>query len=356
MSDGQTAVEAAREAYLAGDIELAKKACEKLLAADKGDAPARFLLSEILLNQGKLPPGFAGYEARWELPAFAEARARKTPPLWDGSPLGNKTLLLGAEQGLEECLQFCRYAPVILRRFPQAKVILEVPAQAQELISRSFSRVDRLRVVAAPSGENEPADLYLPLLSAPHRAQTTLNNIPAAKAYLYAKQPKRVIDEKELAIGLAWRSTAEEDGKRRSVPLAKLARCLQHPGTRLVALQEGDCEAECRHLNRSEGIALQNAKGVPTGTALGPWSDVVAGCDLVVTVDNAVAHLSAALGKETWVLLDQPPHWRWLLDREDSPWYPTARLFRQSHGGDWELMLPDLLDAMRTRMETSQAA
>ncbi|MEO1193027.1 MAG: hypothetical protein AAFY02_14795 [Pseudomonadota bacterium] len=354
MSDATAAVEAAREAFRAGEIDKAKKACDAVLAKDKKDAAARVLLAEIQLLQGKLPPGFAGYEARLELPGPESESKTKRPPLWDGSPLGSKTLLLGLAPSLEDTLQFCRYAPVILRRFPQASIVLEVQPQAQELIGRSFSRVERLQVVSGPS--ESLADVYLPLLSAPHRAQTTVSNVPSAKAYLYAKAPKRAASEKELAVGIAWRSLDETNGKARSVPLAKLARTLQRPWARLINLQEGDTEAECRHLNRSEGIAVQNAKGVPPGTALGPWSDIIAGCDLIVAVDCASAHLAAALGKETWLVLNQPPHWRWLLDREDSPWYPTARLFRQTLPDDWELMLPDVAAALVERMAKAEAA
>lgn len=355
MSEAEGSLEAAREALASGDVEGARKLCEQRLHKNKQDAAAKHLLGEIQLLLGKYPPGFANLEARL---GAAPAPSGGMPPLWDGSPLTSQTLYLRHEGGLEESLQFCRYAPVILRRYPQARMILEVPSEAQELIGRSFSRVDRVQVVAAGKGEVAPvqADLSLPLLSAPSRTQTNLNNVPSANAYLYAKQPRRLADEKEVAIGISWRSSDPQHGKHRSLPLPKLARSLQHPGTRLINLQPGDTEAECRHLTRTEGISVQNPKGVPEGTALGPWSDVVAGCDLIVSVDSPVAHLAGALGKETWVLLSHPPHWRWLLDRDDSPWYPTLKLMRQTHVDDWELMLPDLLDAIRERMAARDAA
>jgi len=355
MTEAEGSLAAARDALAAGEVEKARTLCEQHLRDNKDDAEVKALLGEILLLLGKLPPGFANFEARL---ATAGARPASKLPIWDGSPLTSQTLLITHEGGLEQSLQFCRYAPVILRRYPQVRVILEVPPEAQELIGRSFSRVDRLRVVAA--GKDDPAlaqaNLSLPLLSAPGRAQTNLNNVPAAKAYLYAKQPKRLAPDNEIAIGISWRSDDPVAGKAYSLSLPRLARSLQHPGTRLVNLQPGDTEAECRHLTRTEGIAVQNPKGVPAGTALGPWSDVVAGCDLVVSVDSAVAHLAGALGKETWVLLAQPPRWPWLLDRSDSPWYPSARLFRQSLVGDWELLLPDLLDAVRERVAAKDAA
>ncbi|MEQ8652518.1 MAG: hypothetical protein RIC87_08660 [Kiloniellales bacterium] len=355
MSEAEGSLEAARAALAEGEVEKARKLCEQQLRKNKEDAATKHLLGEIQLLLGKYPPGFANLEARLDSKGSAPAGM---PPLWDGSPLTSQTLFIRHEGGLEESLQFCRYAPVILRRYPQARLILEVPAEAQELIGRSFSRVDRVQVVAAGKGEVAPvqADLCLPLLSAPSRTQTNINNVPSAKAYLYAKQPRRLADEKELSIGISWRSSNPEHGKQYSLPLPKLARSLQHPGTRLINLQPGDTESECRHLTRTEGIAVQNPKGVPDGTALGPWSDVVAGCDLIVSVDSPVAHLAGALGKETWVLLSHPPHWRWLLDRDDTPWYPTLRLLRQTHANDWELMLPDLLDAIRERMAARDAA
>ncbi len=355
MSEAGDSLEEARKAFESGEIEQARKLCEQTLRSDKEDAAAKCLLGEIQLLAGKLPPGFANFESRLDL---AGKVSGGQPPLWDGSPLTSQTLLLRHEGGLAESLQFCRYAPVILRRYPQARVILEVPPDARELIGRSFSRVDRLQVVAASEGgvAGVQADLSLPLLSAPSRTQTNVNNIPAAKAYLYAKAPKKLAPENEMTIGFSWRSDDPEAGKRYSVPLAKLARNLQHPGIRLINLQHGDTETECQHLTRTEGIAVQNPKGVAEGTALGPWSDVIAGCDLIVSVDSPVAHLSAALGKETWIVLPHPPRWPWLLEREDSPWYPTARLFRQTLAGDWELMLPELWDAVRERLAAKDAA
>ncbi len=355
MSEAEGSLDAAREALAAGEVEKARKLAEQVSRAEADNAEARALLGEIQLLLGKYPPGFANFEARLDVPGAASFGL---PPRWDGSPLSGQTLFISHEGGLEECLQFCRYAPVILRRYPQVRLILEVPKEAQELIGRSFSRVDRVQVVAKGASEAAAmqADLSLPLLSAPSRAQTNVNNVPSAKAYLYAKQPRRLAEEKEIAIGISWRSHHPTLGKTLSIPLPKLARTLQHPSTRLINLQPGDTDPECRHLTRTEGIAVQNPRGVPDGTALGPWSDVVAGCDLIVTVDSAVAHLAAALGKETWVLLSHPPQWRWLLDREDSPWYPTVRLFRQTHADDWELMLPELLDAIRERVEAKDAA
>ncbi len=158
MSEPEGSLDAAREALSAGEVEQACKLCEQHLRVRKDDATAKLLLGEIQLLLGKLPPGFANFEPRLEL---AEAPPELMPPIWDGSPLNSQTLFIRHEGGLEESLQFCRYAPVILRRYPHTRVILEVPAEAQELIGCSFSRVDRLQMVAAGKGEAAPVQADL---------------------------------------------------------------------------------------------------------------------------------------------------------------------------------------------------
>jgi ADP-heptose:LPS heptosyltransferase len=181
----------------------------------------------------------------------------------------------------------------------------------------------------------------------------TGEDIPSAEAYLYAPEAQRAAPEGSFSIGLSWRSINPQNGKARSLPLIELARMLQQPGVRLVNLQYGESRREQDELVRREGITLANAEGVPQDGDLAELANLAAGCDLVVCIDNTLAHLAAALGRPTWVLLPHAPSWRWHLERDDSPWYPTARLFRQPAPGDWQtplvLLRSALLDLLAER-------
>lgn len=353
------ALEPAADAYRDGRFAVAVELLETHLAATPEDARAQVLLAETLLLQGDYARGLALHEARWRLRRFEDFRRPFQQPWWDGSPLERETLVIGPEQALGEAMMFCRYAPLVAHLHGEAHVVLELHRRTAALVAHSFRNARRVTVLPTldRGGSNlPPFDRYLPLCSLPHRVGTQLESIPAAPAYLHAPAPRRLVPKELLAIGVAWSSSNAVNGKSRSLPLLELARVLQQPGVRLVNLQYGDSRPQQEELLRREAITLANPAGVDTDSDLTLQANLVAGCDLVVTIDNTTAHLAGALGRPTWLLLQAAPNWRWLLEREDSPWYPSLRLFRQATRGDWQGVLGRLRLALLDRLADRAAA
>ena len=342
-------LDTAAKAYAEGRFDLCRTLLERHLAAYPEDHEARALLAEAQLLQGDFKQGLAHYESRWHLPRFEPYLRPFRQPLWHGEPLGRQTLLVTPEQALGEVVLFSRFAPLLLHLHSSAHVVLEVQQRAVALLAYSFQNARRLRVVPTLDREGSnlpPFDLHVPLCSLPHRLGIDADSIPAAESYLYAPAPRRMAPENSLAVGISWRSINPQNGKQRSLPLQELARMLQQPGTRLVNLQYGESQRDQDELLRREGITLANPEGVAQDGDLAELANLAAGCDLVVSIDNTTAHLAAALGRPTWVLLHHAPSWRWHLERSDSPWYPTARLFRQPGPGDWQEPLVGLRSAL----------
>ena len=293
---------------------------------------AYFYESLALLSLGELAAGFARYEYRWRSELRGAQRVFPQP-LWLGdTDLAGKTLLLYAEQGLGDTLQFVRYAALAAAR--GATVILEVQPALLPLL-RGLSGVQT--VIA--QGDPLPAfDLHCPLLSLPHAFRTTLESIPARVPYL-APSPERAAHWRDrLAaaprprIGVMWSGTPHNKNDRnRSVPLELLRPVLAATRAQFHSLQKEYRSPDELRLAAELGIVDHSAD-------LENFDDtaaLIAQMDLVITVDTATAHLAGALGAPTWVLLPFAPDWRWLLHRDDTPWYPTLRLFRQTQPGDW---------------------
>jgi len=306
-------------------------------------AQAHWNESMARLLLGDYAQGFAKYEWRWEAETFGAPRRDFSQPLWLGQePLAGKTILLHAEQGLGDTLQFCRYAKRVATQ--GAEVWLEAQAALKPLLA-NLPGVSRLFV----RGEALPAfDCHCPLLSLPLACGTRLDNIPAELSYLRA-DPARVAQwQAKLGpaagpkIGLAWSGNPAHDNDRnRSMPLATLLKLTVCPA-RFVSLYQ-QVRAD------DETVLRQCAELAHYGAELADFAEtagLVANLDLVITVDTAVAHLAAGLGKPVWLLLAFNPDWRWLLDREDSPWYPTVRLFRQTRPGDWDGVVARVADAL----------
>jgi len=254
-------------------------------------------------------------------------------PLWRGEEdLHGKTILLIAEQGLGDAIQFVRYAPLIAAR--GAKVLLGVQRPVVDLLAT-------VPGVAGVFGENEPLpefDLHCPLLSLPLAFETELPTIPANVPYILAheeriaKWRRRLPDGGRLRVGICWAGTsAHPNNHRRSIPIERFAAILSVPGIDFINLQKDVGEAEAAILSE-HGV---NQLGQEF-TDFADTAAVVAMLDLVISVDTSVAHLAGAMAKAVGVLLPFSPDFRWMLDRTDSPWYPTMRLFRQSAPGDWD--------------------
>ncbi len=296
------------------------------------------------LLMGDYRQGWEKFEWRRKLPEFIARHSPRPASPWRGQEdITGKRLLLWAEQGLGDTLQFCRYAEAVAAR--GAAVVLQVQPPLKLLLNR-------LQGVARVISEDEAPpefDYHCPLLSLPLAFGTTLDTIPAAIPYLSADPAKSARWQARLGsagglrrVGLAWSGNVQHKGdRRRSIPLAEL-RVLAHPAVHFVGLQH-----EVRDADRPAMACFPSLENC--GEALADFDDtaaLIACLDLVITVDTAVAHLAGALGKPVWILLPHAPDWRWLLNRNDSPWYPTARLYRQASIGDWTTVLQEVAAAL----------
>jgi Flp pilus assembly protein TadD len=304
-------------------------------------------LAIALLAQGRFERGWVEYEWRWRCPDYPK-RALPQPP-WDGSPLGGRTILLHAEQGLGDTLHFIRYAPLVKQR--GGTVVVACPRPLARLLA-GCAGIDRV----VGQGEPLPAfDTHAPLLSLPRLFGTTLATVPANVPYLSAdanllrRWAEAVGRDPAFKIGIAWQGNPKQGGDRqRSVPLSHFEALARLEGVRLYSLQKG---AGCEHL-RAAGFPVVDLAG-RLDEATGPFMDTAAlmkVLDLVVTCDSAVAHLAGGLGVPAWVALSYAPDWRWLLAREDSPWYPTLRLFRQGRPGAWADVFGRMAEALNERL------
>jgi tetratricopeptide (TPR) repeat protein len=316
-----------------GQHDKALQCFEDALKIDPGYVDPHWNRALVWLLQGDLERGWDEMEWRWKLKHFPQKPWPQ--PQWDGSPFAGRTLVLRAEQGLGDALQFIRFAPLVKQR--GGTVIVSCHAPLLRLLA-GFAGVDQLVASNLPP----PAcELWVPLMSLPRLLGTRLDTIPANVPYLHADAQLVEHWHKELKaypgfkIGIAWKgSAANKTDHQRSIPLADFAPLAALPGVRLISLQKG---------TGIEQISQVPFEVVDLGSKLdesaGPFMDTAAvmkNLDLVVCCDSAPAHLAGGLGTPVWVGLPFAPDWRWLLGREDSPWYPTMRLFRQPRPGAWE--------------------
>jgi tetratricopeptide (TPR) repeat protein len=287
-----------------------------------------------LLTLGTWPAGWEAYEARLADPRFNPGTRDLPIPRWHGpEPLAGKRLLLLSEQGMGDTLQCVRYLP-LLRRLG-SRTVLQVPPPLRRLLR---GLAERVVVPGTPLG---PIDFWCPLMSLPRAFATTPQTVPAAP-YLVAppsrlRHWRRVLPPTgRLRVGLAWRGNPEHPfDALRSLPEALLRPLLDIPGIEAHALP---CESA------ATDPRIRCYRGITD------FADTAALCtlmDVIVTVDTAVAHLAGALGKRTAILLAHAPDFRWMLDRSDTPWYPSARLFRQPRPGDWEAVIAEVVVLLR---------
>jgi tetratricopeptide (TPR) repeat protein len=298
-----------------------------------GDATTHHNVALCELRLGDYAQGWRDFEWRWKIERYAAVKRDFAPPLWLGrTPLQGRTILLHAEQGYGDTLQFCRYAPLVAAA--GATVLLEV----QRGLEPALAGLEGVSRLLAQGDALPEFDCHCPLLSLPLAFGTELPTIPAPPRYLSAA-PERVAhwraklgERRRPRIGVVWAGNASfGNDHHRSVPLEFFAALLSLPA-QFVALQ--------KELRATDRPAFEARQGELTwfGDELRDFGDTAAlveHMDLVVSVDTAVAHLAGALGKPLWLMLPVNSDWRWLLAREDSPWYPSARLFRQARLGDW---------------------
>ncbi|MGA7808690.1 tetratricopeptide repeat protein [Bradyrhizobium sp.] len=319
------------------------------LAIDPDHAPAAWNLALLQMLTGNFEAGWAGREARWK--ALPKTAPRPSKPLWLGDgPIGGKTILLYADEGLGDSIQFSRYIPMLAAR--EARVILSIEDALYRLLSGLTGITQCLRGSAGMPSE---FDLHCSLSSLPLAFGTTLASIPAETSYLPAPAADRVQAWQQrlgphdrLRVGLVWSGNPKHNNDRnRSMPLGLLARLL-------------DVEADFVSLQKDprpgDRVALVDRNEIMDPTAdltdFAETAALVSCLDLVITVDTSTAHLAGAMGCATWILLPYTPDYRWLLDREDSPWYPSVRLFRQTASRDYA----SVIDRVRTELQARVTA
>lgn len=339
-----------------GDLEAALLAAAHGVNLSPNNVHGHWNLAVVLLSRGDYIAGWDEYE--WRFRSRGDSTlSRFIMPRWDGQDLTDKTIILHAEQGFGDAIQFVRYVPMVAEL--GGRVILECHPELVTL----FETVDGAAQVIA-RGEPLPfADYQCPLMSLGRVFGTTLLSIPADGPYLFLAKPGsseylRDRRAERLKIGFVWAGNPKHSNDaRRSVPFEMLAPILQ-------------MEAEFISLQRDEHDISETEPGHPRPglTNTGPrtarlcstaangdflqTAKVVASLDLIITVDTAVAHLAGALGVETWIMLPARPDWRWLTDRTDSPWYPTARLFRQTVRDDWTDVIARVSATLAERVAT----
>ena len=332
-------------------LEAALTSFDRAIALKVDFIEAHFRQSLVFLLMGDFKRGWEKHEWGWDSPNGRGVKRDFLQPLWLGTErLQGKTILLHAEQGLGDTLQFCRYAKLVSDL--GARVILEVQPSLVNLMA-SLEGVDGLVV----RGGALPAfDYQCPLLSLPLAFKTDLAGIPSAPSYIKANPGKlahwdaRLGEKRKPRIGVVWSgNTLHKNDHNRSIALTDLAKLLS-ADYEFVSLQKEVREQDKEVLQAHPEIRH-------FGDELKDFADTAALCelmDVVISVDTSVAHLAGALGKPVWILLPYVPDWRWLLDREDSPWYSSARLYRQEKLGDWGGVIERVKVALTTFCSTQR--
>jgi len=316
---------------------------QKAIELNPNFADAYWNISVILLLSGNFEKGWKEYEWRWKTKEFCQRSFSQ--PLWDGSDIKGRTILLHAEQGLGDTIQFIRYAPLVVQR--GARVIVECQRELKSLLQN----VEGISQIITCGKRLPEFDVHCPLLSLPLVFNTTPENIPANIPYITVDfmlvqkwQDKIYHDNSNFKIGLVWsgKPTYKND-RNRSCSLELFSPLAIINDITFYSLQKGEAAEQAK--NPPEGMKL-----IDYTEQIHDFADTAAfieNLDLIISVDTAAAHLAGALGKSVWTLLPFVPDWRWLLTRDDSPWYPTMRLFRQPLPGDWKSVIAKLAEELQ---------
>ncbi|MCW9036050.1 MAG: tetratricopeptide repeat protein [Rhodospirillales bacterium] len=330
-----------------GKVEESITCFDRVLDARPDHGECKWDRAISFLQLGDYEEGFKQYEARWLL-----ARTPPRPmeaPAWDGGDLEDKTLLLYQEQGFGDMLQFVRFVPLIKERFG-GKIILECQPPLVRLF-QSVNGVDQVIPVGAPLPEH---DFATPLLSLPKILGTTLETLPNQVPYIRAPQPHTMRlntpPDMGLKVGIVW--AGKMTPRDRSCPYTQMLDLLDIPGVHFYSLQRDERAGDIDKFGCS-------ALSPNLGDRMGDFADtatIMEQLDLIITIDSAVAHLAGGLGCQVWTLLLYASDWRWLMDRDDSPWYPTMRLFRQQEPNNWDSVFTNVKMALEQLMEEKNQA
>lgn len=322
-----------------GDLVHAEQYLRRACASRPGDPAIHFNLAVALLRAGRLREGFREYEWRWQVPQFQEQRREFAQELWRGEPLAGRRILLYGEQGAGDAIQFVRYAPLVRRL--GGDVTIEVLPHLQRLMSWMEGGYPIVNALS----KDVQFEVRCPLMSLPHRLGTDLDSIPAPARFPIPSEMKSRWAERlrtsRRRVGVVWAANpAYYNNAARSLPGQLFGPLAGIAGIRVWSLQVGLA-------------ADQAPDGIESlAEDLGDFGDTAAAIsqlDVVITVDTAVAHLAGSLGKPVWLLLMYASDWRWMMDREDTPWYPGMRIFRQRRPGEWGEVVGRVCDSLAVR-------
>jgi tetratricopeptide (TPR) repeat protein/glycosyltransferase involved in cell wall biosynthesis len=325
------------------DLREALRCYDRALAIDPRAGVVRWNRAIALLALGDYEEGWQEYESRWNLVHMALDRRLVDRKEWNGGSLDGKTILVYTEQGLGDAIQFARFGAELKKKWKTARIVVECDPSLVSL----FATCDWVEAAIARGVERPEFDEHVALLSLPRILGAPLDALPTEPAFPPVRRPIASRIRKrdgELHVGIVWGGRSPNPAlARRSLPLDLLAPIARIPNVRLHSLQVGDTSGQLERSSfraRINDLAPDIKDFVDTAAAMREL-------DLVLTIDTSVAHLAGALGVPVWVMLIRNADWRWLLDRTDSPWYPSARLFRQKTAGDWESVANDVAAALR---------
>ncbi len=330
----------------------AEAAARRAVAADPRHTGALLAMAIQHFLRGRWPEAWECHELRWRIEA---ARHRTFPQrLWGGEPVKGKTLLVWGEQGAGDEILFTSMVPDLVER--GARVVLELDPRLVPLYRRSMPQVTCVARSTPPAPEtaNRNIDYQTPSGSLGRWLRPDEASFPRRPALLVAdpsraERLRRRYGERpgRMTVGVSWRSANRDIGSDKSMALPDLAPVLRMPGLRFVDLQYGDTAAERAATARETGVEVFRDPEIDPLADLDGFAAQVAAMDLVISVSNTTVHVAGALGVPTWVMLPTTPLWRWMMDREDSPWYPSLRLFRQARRDDWSDVVARVADALR---------
>lgn len=330
-----------------GRIAEAEADCRRAVKLSPSFAAGHWNLALNLLLQGRFEEGWHEYEWRWKKPDFTSPCRHADIPLWDGSPLDGRTILLHAEQGFGDAIQFIRYVPLVVQC--GGNVVLECHPQLNSL----FQGIKGVIYIGAFGEELPVCDYQTPFLTLPRIFATTLETIPACCSIsvpvaLLTKWQQRISSYSGPKVGIVWAgSTVHHNDCFRSLPLALFSSFTKITDIQFFSLQMGEAKRQLALSPLAERV-------IDLTDQIENFADTAAlieQIDLVISVDTAVTHLAATLGKPVLLLLAFAPDWRWLLDRNDSPWYPSIQIFRQKQPGEWGDVIIRALAALDSRLE-----
>ena len=328
----------------------------KALQLNKEYADAHWCLSHALLSSGHLKQGLQEYEWRWKIKDFIPYKRTFPQSEWDGSSLKGRKIFVYSEQGVGDEIMFASCLPEVIGQADSC--LVDVDKRLVPLFARSFPKALVIERVAVANG-NYPAqlaftDVKVAIGSLPLFLRPNFSSFPQ-KPYLISDSQKVAFWRTRLEalgeglkVGISWRGGSKPAViRKRSTDLTKWSKLLSMRGVHFINLQYGECDVELRDVYEKDGVIIHNWKEIDPLKDLDSFAAQIAALDLVISVDNATVHLAGALGIPVWVLLPFACDWRWMREFEDTPWYPTVRLFRQDTIGDWEGVFERLFSTLK---------